>query len=282
MYLRSIQTGDIPGCATIVDRAFAHNELYNFIAPHRTKYPLSWRSIVLKNQYEKYWQPNAWGIVCVADADDHFAPTGEVLGVARWMRRASKEDAATEGPVNPWVRDMGLLDRVESWLRWAELKWEVTLRVNPAKAWANEDAFMGYVVRSTGFAPLRGKTHWWLDSLAVAPGYQRRGIARMLVNEGLQRAREETEERVRMEKAPLPVALIATVDGLQLYRGLGFKVVGWEEDSFMESSAEGGSALVWDPTGYWVREVEFEGVMRRGVVEGAYNSMDTNEQPELI
>jgi GNAT superfamily N-acetyltransferase len=276
MHLRPILPTDVPGCATIVDNAYttSHNELYNFIAPHRAKYPLSWRSLILKIQFEKYWHPNTWGIVCVADADDDFAPSGEILGVARWMRRASPEDAAAEEPVNPWVQEMSVLDRVESWLRWAELKWEETLRTNPAKSWENEDAFMAVVMTSTGFAPLRGKTHWWLDSLTVAPEYQRRGVARRLLEAGLERARGESEERVRVGTAPVPVALIATVQGLELYRGVGFRVVGWEDDSFLGATAEGGSALVWDPSGYWVRGVGFEGGMGRGKVEGVYTSRE--------
>jgi ribosomal protein S18 acetylase RimI-like enzyme len=277
MHLRPITPADVPRCGTIVDTAFEHNELYNFIAPDRAKYPLSWRQLVLKVQYGRNWQPNAWGVVCVADADDDFAPAGEILGCARWMRRTSSEDAAIAVDVNPWTRDMSLMDHVESWLRWAELKWEMTLRINPAKVWTNEDAFMRVVVQSTGFAPLRGKTHWWLDSLAVAPEYQRRGVARRLVDEGLRRAGKETEERIAEGKAPVPVALIATVDGLQLYRNVGFKVVGWEDDSFMDFAAAGGSALVWDPTGYWIRDVEYEHPVRRGVVEAVYTTGDTKD-----
>ena len=126
-----------------------------------------------------------------------FAPPGEILGCARWTRRPSKDDAASD----PWIRRLSLTERVEGWLRWAELQWEERLRINPARAWDREDAFMRSIMTSTAFKPVRGATHWYLDHLAVAPEYQRRGVGKELVQWGLQRAEAETRERMKMWKA---------------------------------------------------------------------------------
>jgi len=272
MHLRPTTAADIPRCTTIHDAAYEGNELSDFLAPDRAKYPLSWRQHALSVQRNKYYQPNTWSFVCVADANDDFANEGEILGYVRWARCVSKEDAADD----PWTRRrMSMLERTDSWLRWAELKWEETLRANPAVSRARRDAFMRSVSKSTGFAPLYGATYWYLDSLAVAPRYQRRGVARRLVDWGLQRAKTETEERVAIGKAPLPVALISTAPGLHLYRSLNFKVVGWEDDSFLEVSADGGSNMVWDSTGYWIQDVEYEPPMKRDVVEAVYAVRDT-------
>lgn len=278
MHLRPTTAADIPRCATILDAAFEPDELWNFLTPDRAKHPLLWRQHVLKNQHGKHYQPNAWGFVCVADADDDFAPAGEILGFSRWMRRASKEDAAAD----PWTRRMSVAERFEGWLRWAEVKWEATLRTNPAFSWTRQDAFMKVIAKSTGFAPVRAATHWYLDNLSVAPEYQRRGVARMLVQDGLQRAQSETEERAAVGKAPVPVALIGSVMGLHLYRNLGFKVVGWEDDSFLDFAADGGSTMVWDPTGYWIEDVAYEQPMRRGIVEAAYTTRDTKKASDTL
>jgi ribosomal protein S18 acetylase RimI-like enzyme len=272
MHLRPTTAADLPRCTTIHDAAFEGNELSDFLAPDRAKHPLSWRQHALSIQRNNYYQPNTWGFVCVADTNDDFANEGEILGYARWVRRVSKEDAATD----PWMRHTSMLERAESWLHWAELKWEETLRTNPAVSWTRTDAFMRSIIASTGFAPIYAATYWYLDSLAVAPEYQRRGVARRLVDWGLQRAKMETEERVAVGKVPLPVALIGTAPGLHLYRSLGFKVVGWEDDSFLDVSANGGSNMVWDTTGYWIQDIEYELPMKRGVVEAVYTTRDTN------
>ena len=278
MHIRPTTVADIPCCVTIHDAAFQDNELSNFLAPDRTKYPLSWRQQALKIQRNKYYQPKTWSFACVADTDDNFAGVGEILGYARWVRRVSKEDTATD----LWTRRMSVLERAESWLDWAELKWEETLRTNPAVSWARKDVFMRIAIASTGFAPIRAATHWYLDSLAVAPEYQRRGVARRLVEWVLQRAEAETEERVAIGKAPVPVALTSTAPGLHLYRSLGFKVVGWEDDSFLNVSADGGSNMVWDTTGYWIQDIEHEQPMKRGVVEAVYTTKNTEKHSSSV
>jgi ribosomal protein S18 acetylase RimI-like enzyme len=279
MHLRPITAADIPQCTTIHDAAFVDNELSDFFAPDRAKYPLSWRRHALNVQRTKYYQPNTRCFVCVADADDDFANVGEILGFARWIRHLSEEDTAA-APVaasDPWTRSRSVPECIESWLCWAELKWEETLRINPAISWANKAAFLGSVVKSTGFAPISAETHLYLASLAVSPEYQRRGVARKLVDWGLQYTKTETAERTALGKAPLPVALVGTALGLHLYRSLGFKVVGWEDDSFLLVSANGGSNMVWDATGYWIQDIEYEPPMKRGIVEAVYTTRGTKE-----
>jgi hypothetical protein len=55
---------------------------------------------------------------------------------------------------------------------------------------------------------------------------------------------------------------------------MGFKVVGWEDDSFMDVSAYGGCNMVCDTTGYWIQNVEYEAPVKRGVIEAVYTNRD--------
>lgn len=273
MYIRPTQLSDIPRIATIVDTALNEDELNNFLNPNRAKYPLSWRQHVLNIQYSKYYDPKSWHFVCVADGNDGFAPEEEILGTVRWLRRVAKVDAA----IDAWTRKLSYNEKFEGWLRSIALQWEDTIRSNPAIDWKRHDAFMSSIMKSTKFAPLKETTHWWLDNLMVAPEYQRKGVGKKLVQEGLQRVREENAERSKQGKVPVPAALVASATGPHLYRHLGFKIVGWEDAAFLDVEAVGGSAMVWDETGHWIKEIPFEGAMRRGIVEAEYTKREDRE-----
>lgn len=77
--------------------------------------------------------------------------------------------------------------------------------------------------------------YWGILDLGVDPKYQRRGIARSLLQWGLERA----------EKEGLPVHLSATPDGASLYKSLGFRGVGkwkWRPDQDRDWEI-----MRWDP-----------------------------------
>lgn len=275
MHLRPATPADLPRCATIWNDAFVDDELARYLAPYAADHPLSNRQFRLAKVRDHYYAPNSWTFVCVSDSNDSVAAKDEILGFANWVRSSSKEDAASD----PWKRSLGPLEQVERWLRWAEFKYETVLRVNPAISWVNSDRFAQNVAASTAFKAVRGSTHWYVSGLAVAPEHQRRGVATMLLQWGLGHAASETEQRVAVGKAPVPVGLIASQPGLPMYRKMGMKVVGWADDSFFAYDegvgAKGGSEMLWDPTGYWTEDVAYEGPMKRGVVEAVYKTRDS-------
>lgn len=58
--------------------------------------------------------------------------------------------------------------------------------------------------------------HWFMQKLSVDPNWQRKGIGRMLLQWGLERAQEEN----------VPVGLDSTEVGEILYRKVGFEKIG--------------------------------------------------------
>lgn len=278
MHLRAATADDIPRCQTINDAAFETDELRRFMVPGRLTHALSWRQRSLNIARQSFYTANTWTFVCAADASDDFAPDGEILGYTRWRRSASKEDA----PTDPWTRPipMTVLETVDSWLRWAELKWEDTLRLNPAVDYAANDAFMRCGMASTNFKPMKGVTHWYLESICVAPEFQRRGIGRALIQWGLDRVEEENAERKAAgeEKPPVPILLHASEEGLPLYRSVGFRVVDWEDNSFVPGGvARGGSNMVFDPSGLWICDVEHDEPVERPIFEAVWVDRDAKD-----
>jgi GNAT superfamily N-acetyltransferase len=273
MHIRPFVASEIPRVAEIYRDAFASDELSLWLNPDAAKYPASWRSLTIKLTRRKFYAPTCFNIACVADANDGFAPEGEVLGFARWVRQTAKEDQAT----NEYVRDMSLFDKAEGWMAEKDIQWEEFTRANPSMSWKRRADFAKQSMRSSGFTPLKGKTHWFCEGLAVDPKYHRKGVAKRLVQWCIDNAKKETEQRATVGKIPVPLALVASTTGVHLYRSLGFKVVSWEEAAFMDTGAEGGSVCIWDPTGYWIEDIQYGGPVKRGVVEAAWSSKVTEK-----
>ncbi|KAB8343037.1 hypothetical protein FH972_022631 [Carpinus fangiana] len=279
MHIRPMLAEDIPACATVFSAAFEADELWNWLAPDHQQHPLSWREQSIRQQRVNFYHPHAWSIVCVADTDDAFAPAGEIVGCLRWLRHTAREDAAAAADL--WERPMTAWERLEGWLAWAEMQWDTTSRVNRSVLWDRSDTFRKSIAKSTTFDPLAKTTHWHLSNLAVVPQYQRRGIATALVQWGLDHAASETADRKREGKVPVPVTLVASIAGLPLYARLGFKVVGWEDDSFLDFSTDGGASMVWDSSGYWLKDVAHEPPMKRGVVDAVFPTSAKKELSDL-
>jgi GNAT superfamily N-acetyltransferase len=87
-------------------------------------------------------------------------------------------------------------------------------------------------------------SYWHLTDLAVHPNHQRHGIARKLVQQGLDRA---TKEQV-------PVGLESGVTGRSLYTQLGFTVI----DRVTIHDDIVSLALVWEPDGTKGRWLDYK------------------------
>ena len=77
---------------------------------------------------------------------------------------------------------------------------------------------------------------WHLQELAVAPSFQRRGVGGMLIDWGLERAREEN----------IPAMLESSQAGHKLYQKKGFQITG----VLSVSEDVSGYAMMWYPVGY--------------------------------
>lgn len=79
------------------------------------------------------------------------------------------------------------------------------------------------------------KECWWIQEIAVAPEFQRQGVGKLLLQWGMERAREEN----------VPVTLSSTPAGKALYEGSGFKPCGtWKWHKKVDETY---TMMRWDP-----------------------------------
>ncbi|KAJ9131741.1 hypothetical protein NKR23_g11589 [Pleurostoma richardsiae] len=203
--LRTAREDDIPAMAQVEVEAFKDHHATKALFPERLRTKpgqedqYNWRLAILKQGLEK---PNRHWIVAVGGgglvANDEGDPM-RVVGYAQWMM-----------PGDP-VHDMTAKERVEDLERSTgnyptSIDREALHAVASGAEELNKNA-------EEALGDL--KELWSLNSIAVSPSYQRRGVGRMLLHWGLERAEQDGKD----------VYLLASPSGRFLYSSVGFEEV---------------------------------------------------------
>ncbi|KAJ3497630.1 hypothetical protein NLG97_g1754 [Lecanicillium saksenae] len=152
-------------------------------------------------------------------------PSAEDPAIA-WRRTRKGIKMKTERILLMVVTDDALDDKIVGFSMWEEPLLEgqegesMTKGVVPCPT-LDEEAYKELRTVSedatVAFLGKEGSKHmWYLDYLGVDPAHQRRGIGKMLLNWGVEKAREEKRDAY----------LIATPAGLPLYKAAGFEDLG--------------------------------------------------------
>lgn len=236
-----MQRSDLTGVIDVADAAFVNDELFTWLAPRGLQYPSSWRAYMGARQRLHFTEKGVYGFVYVDDND-------EVLGFAWWERKAPRP-GKDKTPSDVWARhNTSWAEIIDQSLMQVQNAYYERLRLNPALDYG---ALKQMREDHDVLEPLEKATpHWYLAVLGVHPKAQRRGIGGMLLDWGLQRAREETEQRGKA----VPVTMTSSPAGQGLYIRKGFRIVAWQGVALDDAqNFEGGAALVYDPSHTWIK-----------------------------
>ncbi|KAI7780805.1 hypothetical protein LA080_015488 [Diaporthe eres] len=206
MLVRPATKADIPGVASAAVAAYTDDPQDAYLYPKRNDYParyLKVKSDIIKHSLD---DPTASPVVAVLEpSDEGWKGIPEITAFCIWYREgpSGDEDAEEETPVLSSIVD-SVRDLVNPIIDSSHAKAMANMCSSEESQQWNEDGYK------------KPDEYWGILDLGVDPKYQRRGIARSLLQWGLERA----------EKEGLPVHLSATPDGASLYRSLGFRGVG--------------------------------------------------------
>ena len=250
MHLRPMTRSDHPSCASIGARAFLDDELFTYLAPHRHEHPRDFRNYILRRLKMRYTEQGMHGFVCVSDnldgrtrrdeASESSIPQKEVvMGYAFWNRIGTANDRIAA----KWQRhNSSPIAKLEEMLLAAEDRYAQIFGLDRSHSPARIATFRNAVASERPF--VRIPAYWHLQTLAVSPDYQRRGVGRCLLEWGLEMAREEG----------VSVTVESSDVGRQLYAKNGFKVVDWLGLG-VEEGWLSGAAMICDVERRWTREV---------------------------
>ncbi|KAL9111213.1 MAG: hypothetical protein Q9227_004290 [Pyrenula ochraceoflavens] len=216
--------------------------LVRYFNQHIFEYWTSFRASSLRFIQGQTSAPGAVTFVAETDAGDagpsgssEKSPGGEVVGFVVWSRQGESAVARN------WQRlNTGLSHWMEKQLNsLRDFYFNKVPGVNPTRHKENFAKIVSFL--DPGWTKMGFDEFWEVGLLFVNPKYQRRGLARMLLEWGTRQAGTEG----------VPVVVHSSPVGRYTYEAVGFKVIERREDleQFFDTGKEGVNKLVWEPEG---------------------------------
>ncbi|KAJ5109888.1 GNAT family acetyltransferase [Penicillium argentinense] len=187
--LRYAKSADLPALADIAAQAMLNDELFVYLCPYRHEHHADFRAAFLRRLKMRLHTPDCVMIVAVEPECSGDEETEHVRGNKLTISGLERTLLSIENHYYNLVSPDRSIDnkRLERYNQLVE----------------------------TGFDFEGISELWFLSTVAVDPVHQRRGLGRLLVQWGLDRAREEQT----------PVGLEASLQGISLYEKMGFRTV---------------------------------------------------------
>jgi GNAT superfamily N-acetyltransferase len=173
MHLRTAKPSDEPAIARICARAFFNEDLFGrVIHPHRDEFPddveVFWHEWVRDD-----WSDSRNKVIVAVTSDDNHQE--RVIGLAVWQRQG--EDAGAQRTKSEWV-DPGT---------WPALDSTENRALDPSKKTILQES----APHTKHYWAGANATNWYLSLCCVDPDVKGQGAGRLLVQWGLDRARNE-------------------------------------------------------------------------------------------
>ncbi|RSL61898.1 hypothetical protein CEP54_005964 [Fusarium duplospermum] len=214
MLIRNATREDIPAAGAVAAAAYIDDEQDAFMFPGRLKYPeryLKTKESIVRHGMD---DPTATVIVVVLEeGDEGWGGKPDIVGFCIWFR----EDGDDKSDKTEVVEKKALLSRIKSFMTDSEIYQYTSDLLDPLVS-AQNASIMARTCRLPSsdnyFCPrIDDLPQYGIMDIAVDPAFQGRGIARMLVEWGINKAKEEG----------VPIELSATPAGSGLYAKLGFE-----------------------------------------------------------
>lgn len=246
MHIRPATPSDFPSAASISVLCFWNDELYDYTNPWREQHPDHFRSLFLRRHKVRFVTPGYLFHVAVTDeGDQNHEGEGTVVAFAVWERRGTSKVAMVWRKDTFWKRMTHVIDDngerpcltivpvLERTLLTAQESYLSLLRADKSLHYARLAHFLAEAKSDFASIP----EMWKMQTLAVHPNFQRRGIASMLLNWGKQQA----------EKEGVPIGLEASELARPLYLKNGFRKFG--NLHIEDFPIEDVPIFLWEPRG---------------------------------
>ncbi|KAJ5583170.1 acyl-CoA N-acyltransferase [Penicillium sp. DV-2018c] len=198
--LRRARAQDLPALADVAAQAMLEDELFDYICPYRYEYHSDYRREILDRLRPRFVKP---GFMIVVAVEDEGTTSELIRGYALWQRIGSLS-SSFESPME--IGNASLEKEIQD-TRAADY---------PPDRSVDPDRLEHYKASVRDCFPYDEYPELlWLETLAVDPKYQRRGIGRRLVQWGMLLS--------QLEK--VPIGLEAGIQGSALYETLGFQTL---------------------------------------------------------
>lgn len=270
MHIRSTTRSDLPAVTQVAYKAYLHNELTEWLWPHRFDHPTEYLDELAQRDRQRFVQPGSVAYVAVADESDaaltkgdHEPPrVGAIMGAA-WLSRfpdgpdfnpatmprsaTLDADEAQRVAYKDMRRNGGVLTSFERRLCIFEARYNQAIGLKCAAGSPQGFAEFGALLaEDKRLAKL--PSHWFIASLAVDPQFEGRGVGSTLVKHAKGLA----------EESGTPLSLVSSDHGraLGLYnKKEDMKITAWMT-GLDGRKFVGGACCVWDPYHLWVKAVE--------------------------
>lgn len=255
MHVRSVQQKDLFDYARVVGQSMWDDEIMAYTAPHKDKYPDSFFQYTLYRTKIRWYRGELLFLAVSDENDADWTGKEVIMGYCCYSTTVNGKQKPVRGG---WLGNKFERLALDCYGRYAEF-----FAVNKSCDPAGERHFRSvlqvdfmepyYAALPEADRQRLGAQHWELELLGTHPDFRRRGVGKMMLQWGFERAREDN----------VPLILVATVTGEKLYLSTGFREVNrldmlpekandiLKELDLGQGKGQGmrWAAMVWEPEG---------------------------------
>lgn len=219
MHLRRVSHTDVPTFAAAAASAMWDDEVMAYVAPYKDNYPLSFSRFCLHRIAKRFYSGQFLFLVVSDPSDSSWTGTTDevVLGYAAYS--TTVKDVIKPCP-GGWLGNTFERRALDLWAQYSSFC-RLDQSADPGaerhfRRLCEIDMFDKYLdTLPATHKEVKGDQHWELESLGTLPQFRRRGVAKMALSWGFERA----------EETGVPLVVFSSVMGEKLYTAAGFKVV---------------------------------------------------------